>query len=597
MDMNMNKILLQGTFRRFMGKMIANNLMIFLGSVVSGMVISRYLGTDAMASFQITLPLFFLTMMLSQIISMGVQNNCAKSLGAGRPEEADVYYSAAILFALPLSLLLAALLFWQAEFCAGLLGAQGTAAALADDASAYLRGIAIGLPLLMLLPMQISLLFLEGRAKLAIRAIFVQTAVNIAGAFANVLYFGGGMFGMGLVTSLGYLVALAAMWGFSSGGKHQIRFTCKGLRPGRILPVLRIGLPSAVDRFYKSTQMLVINFVLLRTAPSTAIAAFADINALNNIFNPIVMGLSATTLTMAGVFTGERDKDSLHHLLRISVKHAVMVTLLTALATFFAAPLLIGIFVEEQGAAFETAVRALRIYICYLPVYAVNNVLQKYYLGVNAMKMTYLTSLLDNLLFICLLATVLGHAFGADGVWISFLLAEILTTATLAAVIAWKKKGLPRGIGDFLCLPKKIAESTSESLARSAASMEEIVAISEEVRQFLLSHGASPRDAMFMALAIEEMGGNIIRWGFGDGKKHSIDILIMEEEKEASWSMRIRDDCKAFDPKEWLNIHRGEEPARNIGIRVICGMAEEVRYSRTLGLNYLLIRVQNCQSL
>ena len=206
----------------------------------------------------------------------------------------------------------------------------------------------------------------------------------------------------------------------------------------------------------------------------------------------------------------------------------------------------------------------------------------------NALKMTYLTSLLDNFLFICLLAVVLGHFFGADGVWFSFLLAELLTLGTLLAVIAWKKKGVPKGIEDFLCLPKKMA---SKPFAKSAASMEEIVAISEEARQFLLAHGAPRRESMLMALSIEEMGGNIIRWGFGDGKKHSIDILILKEEEEKRWAMRIRDDCRAFDPKEWLDLHREEDPARNIGIRTICGMAGEVRYSRTLGLNYLWIRL------
>ena len=586
--MDMNGHLLQAAFRKFMVKMVFNNLMVFLGSIVNGIVISRFLGTGAMAAFQITLPLVFVVMMFSQIISMGVQNNCAKSIGAGRLEEAREYYSLAVIFALPFSLMLAAFTWCQAEFLAELLGAKGAAAALSADAADYLRGISPGLPLLIFLPMQISVLFLEGRAKCALRAIFVQTAVNIIGVFANVLYFGGGMMGMGMVMSLSYFVSLCVMsGGVFSGGGH-ISFTRCGLHWRKMLSILRIGLPSAIDRFYKSTQMFVVNSVLLRVAPGTAIAAFADINALNNIFNPIVMGLSATALTMAGVFTGERDRNSLHRLLHISVKNAVMVTSLTAMATFLAAPLLIGLFVEEEGAAFDAAVRALRIYIWYLPVYAVNNVLQKYYLGVNALKMTYLTSLLDNFLFICLLAVVLGHFFGADGVWFSFLLAELLTLGTLSAVIAWKKKGIPKGIGDFLCLPKKMA---SKPFAKSAASMEEIVAISEEARQFLLAHGAPRREAMLMALSIEEMGGNIIRWGFGDGKKHSIDILIVEEEDEKTWAMRIRDDCRAFDPKEWLSLHRKEDPARNIGIRTICGMAGEVRYSRTLGLNYLWIRL------
>ena len=586
--MEMNEVLLQSTFRRFMGKMIWNNLMVFLGPAVNGIVISCYLGTEAMASYQISLPLVFVVMMFSQIISLGVQNNCAKSLGMGREEEAREFYSVAVLSSLPVSLLLSFAVFTQAEGLAVLLGAQGSGAVLADGAADYLRGLSFGIPLLLFLPMQIGIFFLEGRAKYAIRAILVQTVVNIAGAFANVLYFQGGMFGMGLVMSFCYLSSLIVMAEGILGEDSCIRLVTSRLPWRRIFPVLRIGLPSAVDRFYKSTQVFVVNHVLLWVAPGAAIAAFADINVLNNIFNPIVMGLSATALTMAGVFAGEQDRRSLHVLLRVSVQHALLVAALAAGLTFLAAPLIISLFVRESGAVFDAAVSALRIYICYLPFRAVNNVLQKYYLGVNAMKMTYLTSLLDNFLFVCLLSVLLGYFFGAEGVWFSFLLAELLTIASLAIYIAFRQGRFPRSIADFLCLPEGFGEGSPKPFARSAASMEDVVEVSEQARQYLLAGGAPSREAMLLALAIEEMGGNIIRWGFDDGKKHSIDILVC---KGDTWSMRIRDDCRAFDPKKWLELHRGEEPEKNIGIRIICGMAEEVRYARTLGLNYLFVRL------
>ncbi|MBR0232787.1 MAG: hypothetical protein IJQ47_01935 [Synergistaceae bacterium] len=147
----MNEVLLRGTYRRFMWKMILNNLMIFISSLVNGVVISRYLGIEAMAAFQLTLPLVFTVMMFSQIINIGVQNNCAKSLGAGRPQEASSYYSAALVTILPLSLIMVICLFCYAETIAVLLGGSGDIAAFA---AAYLQGISPGLPLLLFMPMQ-----------------------------------------------------------------------------------------------------------------------------------------------------------------------------------------------------------------------------------------------------------------------------------------------------------------------------------------------------------------------------------------------------------------------------------------------------------
>jgi len=577
----MNETLLKSTYRRFMGKMILNNLMIFLGSLVNGIVISRFLGTEAIAAFQLTLPLVFAVMVFSQIISIGVQNNCAKSLGVGRPQDASAYYSVALAAILPLSLAVGAGLFGYAESIAVLLGGSGEVAALA---AAYLRGISLGLPLLLLLPMQSAVLFLTGQAKCVMCGVAVQAGANIVGALVNVLYWHGGMLGMGIVMSCCYWAALLVMLRGIRQGSNCVRFLWRGFSWRQLWPILRIGFPSATDRLFKTIQMFVINHVLLVIAPLTAMASFAVLNSLNNIFLPIAGGISATTLTMSGVFFGEKDKDSLRGLLKISLAESLPVTLLTAGITYLAAPILVGLFMADDGEAFETAVAALRIYIWYLPLFAINNIFQKYYLGVNTLSLTYLSSALENLLFICLLGTILGMIYGETGVWMAFPLAEILALLGLVIIIALRKKAIPRTLDDFLCLPT--TSQQGKIFTGSATNMAEVVQLSEAARVFLLGSGAHKREAMLVALFIEEMGGNIIRWGFGDGQKHSIDVLVRKDE---SLTLRIRDDCAPFDPVEWLKIHQGEDKQKNIGIRMICSLAAEARYSRTLGLNYLFL--------
>ena len=577
----MNETLLKSTYRRFMAKMILNNLMVFLGSLVNGIVISRFLGTEAIAAFQLTLPLVFAVMVFSQIISIGVQNNCAKSLGVGRPQEASAYYSVAVAAILPLSIAVAAGLFGYAESIAVLLGGSGEVAALA---AAYLRGISLGLPLLLFLPMQSAVLFLTGQAKCVMCGVAVQAGANIVGALVNVLYLHGGMLGMGIVMSCCYWAALLVMLRGIRQGSNCVRFLWRGFSWRQLWPILRIGFPSATDRLFKTIQMFVINHVLLVIAPLTAMASFAVLNSLNNIFLPIAGGISATTLTMSGVFFGEKDKDSLRGLLKISLVESLPVTLLMAGITYLAAPILVGLFMADDGEAFETAVAALRIYIWYLPLFAINNIFQKYYLGVNTLSLTYLSSALENLLFVCLLGTILGLIYGETGVWMAFALAEMLALFGLVVIIALRKKAIPRTLDDFLCLPATFQQG--KMFTGSATNMEEVGQLSETARLFLLSCGAHRREAMLVALFIEEMGRNIICWGFGDGRKHSIDVLVRKDE---SLTLRIRDDCAPFDPVEWLKIHQGEDKLKNIGIRMICSLATEARYARTLGLNYLFL--------
>ena len=139
-----------------------------------------------------------------------------------------------------------------------------------------------------------------------------------------------------------------------------------------------------------------------------------------------------------------------------------------------------------------------------------------------------------------------------------------------------------------MCLPPRLLQEVT-ACSFTASTMEAVVKASEAARQFLLQQGAGERRAGLLALSIEEMGGNIIRWGFGDGKNHIIDIRVVKGDN--LWTLRLRDNCTRFNPKEWLALHGDADKLKNFGIRTVCGLAREVRYSSTLGMNYLLIEL------
>ena len=58
-----------------------------------------------------------------------------------------------------------------------------------------------------------------------------------------------------------------------------------------------------------------------------------------------------------------------------------------------------------------------------------------------------------------------------------------------------------------------------------------------------------------------------------------------------SVTLRVKDDCIPFDPKERYEMTAGDDPAANIGIRLIYSLADEVVYQNLLGLNVLTVRL------
>ena len=91
-------------------------------------------------------------------------------------------------------------------------------------------------------------------------------------------------------------------------------------------------------------------------------------------------------------------------------------------------------------------------------------------------------------------------------------------------------------------------------------------------------------------LCMEEMAGNIVTHGFSkDRKKHSVDICVIHIRNELI--LRIRDNCAAFNPTEYARIMEAGELGKNVGIRLVYGMAGDVSYQNLLGMNVLTMRI------
>ena len=121
-------------------------------------------------------------------------------------------------------------------------------------------------------------------------------------------------------------------------------------------------------------------------------------------------------------------------------------------------------------------------------------------------------------------------------------------------------------------------------------SVEEVVCISRQVQHFCLEKGIDERRSFLAALMVEEMAGNIVSHGFQkDRKRHSVDLRIAY--KEQSLILRLKDDCIPFDPSERQRIVAPEEITKNIGIRMVFSLAQDIQYQNILGMNALTIRL------
>jgi len=117
--------------------------------------------------------------------------------------------------------------------------------------------------------------------------------------------------------------------------------------------------------------------------------------------------------------------------------------------------------------------------------------------------------------------------------------------------------------------------------------MDMVMELSSRIHEFCSKYTDDAQKVRKLALAIEEMAGNIAKFGKKGGKPLTIDIRIVMLEDGISF--RLRDDGLRFNPIQYDDEHR--ESGEALGIRMIRGIAKEMRYTYAIGMNNLLIRI------
>ena len=178
--------------------------------------------------------------------------------------------------------------------------------------------------------------------------------------------------------------------------------------------------------------------------------------------------------------------------------------------------------------------------------------------------------ILQSLIYPVLFAFILIRPLGATGVWMAFLLGELLTLITIVFVISLKNKKLVSSLDDIMMLDEDFGGADKDRMELSIGnSMDEVMTISAGIYQFGKERSISDNTLHILSLCIEEMAGNVVRHAFKAG-----------------------DNGAPFDPLAYLSKETGD----TYGIKMIHALTENFEYRRSMGLNNLIIYLKNTAS-
>ena len=294
---------------------------------------------------------------------------------------------------------------------------------------------------------------------------------------------------------------------------------------------------------------------------------------------------------LISVSVGEEDRSTLVNIMRVVTRYFIPLMIAVDAVIFaFAVPLTYIFYKDPSQSVFTMTVWGIRI-LCFCMPFEVFASIFSCFEQINGKQLyVNLLALLDGVLCVAAFSAILIKPMGTNGVYTANLLNGVVCVL-FVIVFAWVfSKRMPRKMEDLMMIPAGFGVPEDERMDITVRTSEEAVKVAEKIQEFCLSKGIDQKRAYYAALAMEEMAVNIVEHGFTkDDKEHSIDVRVTH--KDGKVILRIKDDCIPFDPKERSRLFDPDDPAKNMGIRMIYRIMEDIEYGNMLGLNVLTVRI------
>lgn len=576
-----NDYLVRKTYYSFVVVAILSSLTATVGILIDNIIVGRYLGSDALGAMGIVGPVSLVFSAIGNICSGGGGARAAQALGRGDRQQFCLIFTTNTLFVLAVGVILTAVGMLYAPGIAVVLGAKE---ALLEPAADYLRGFFMGTIPTILLSAMMGFVRMDGSPKLPLLCIGVMSASNIV---LDLMMVRLGMFGMAMATAISYYLAVATAL------THFLKkdSTLRLVRPKGFFTDLSqtvfTGLPTAISRISDTVKVMLLNRLLVTYVSVAAVTALNVRTTTSNFLGAVVLGIGQAATPTMGMFFGEEDrtamKDTLKTTLRLGLAiNGLLAVVLLVFPSFFAQ--LLGV---KEEPLLRMSVFAIRVFGIGLPIQVINSVLLNYYQCTKKVAMATMICVLQSLVYTLLFAYILIGPMGATGVWLAFLLGEVLTLLTVGLILIIKNRKASLSLNDLMMLDENFGGDRKDRLELSIGnSMEEVMAISTGIYKFGEHRNLSQETLNTLSLFIEELAGNVVQHAFKPGEKRWLDLTIMD--KSEKLIIRIRDNGSAFDPLAYLSA--GERSG--YGLLIVQKLAENVEYRRSMGLNNLIVHLK-----
>lgn len=413
-------------------------LVMSLNVLVDSIFVGNWIGSIAIAAINVVLPVSFFIAALGMAIGIGGSSIISRALGANNKEKALKTFGNQITLTLVVTITMVALGLYYVDTLIPAFGGKGT---IFDPAKIYYTIILYGVPFLALCMMGNTVIRAEGKPRFAMIAMIIPSIGNLLMDYIFIYVFDWGMHGAAWATTVGYLLCFLYVFYFflSDNSELKIDISHFGLDRPILKEIGSLGFVTLARQAVTSITYLLMNNILFNLGGEAMVAVYAIIGRMLMFALFPVFGVTQGFLPIAGYNYGavkyDRVKESIYTAIKYAASIATLVFIIlmifpSEIASLFLSnrPELSAEEMEANNFVLQHTPMAMRLVFAATPIIAIQLIGAAYFQAIGKAIPALLLTLTRQGFFFIPLILILPHYMGEIGVWLSFCIADVLST-------------------------------------------------------------------------------------------------------------------------------------------------------------------------
>ncbi|MEX0997288.1 MAG: MATE family efflux transporter [Flavobacteriaceae bacterium] len=405
-------------------------LVMSLNILVDTIFVGNWIGSIAIAAINVVLPVSFFIAALGMSIGIGGSSIISRALGANDKSKALKTFGNQITITLLLTTLLVG---FGLYYINDLIPAFGGKGDIFEPAKIYYRIVLYGVPLLALCMMGNTVIRAEGKPKFAMNAMIIPSVSNLVLDYVFIYVLDMGMHGAAWATTISYAMCFGyILWFFlSKNSELKIQFSHFGLDFPILKEITSLGFVTLSRQAVVSITYLIMNNILFDLGGESSVAVYAIIGRMLMFALFPVLGVTQGFLPIAGYNYGANYHERVREVINKAILYAAFLGLFVFGFIMFFAEEIVSIFTDDARVIADTP-NAMRWVFAAIPIISAQLIGAAYFQAIGKALPALLLTLTRQGFFFIPLVLILPNYFGELGVWISFPIADILSTIVTA---------------------------------------------------------------------------------------------------------------------------------------------------------------------